>query len=64
MARETLPKDGARYQCGFGFNLYEDWRCDNDATEAFIDLDSKDLPKHVVIHARALCPKHFKFLGL
>lgn len=62
MARETLPVDGARYRCGYGFTRYEDWRCDRDATEA-LDPESfmrytGTMTRHEVIHGRAMCENH------
>jgi hypothetical protein len=65
MPREKLPPDGARYQCSFEFLAYgKPWRCDNDATEAYIDLDVKDIPKNVALHGRALCETHLQFFGI
>jgi hypothetical protein len=61
--RQQLPKDGARYRCSFGFVLYEDWRCDNDATEALHPDDMPEIPKNVVVHALAMCERHLQFLG-
>lgn len=62
MARETLPVDGARYQCSFAFVRYEDFRCNKNATEA---LDSETfmrytdiMGKYVVLHGRAMCERH------
>lgn len=60
--RETPPADGARYRCGYGFVRYEDWQCNETATQA-LDTDTfmrytDIMGKFVVIHGRAMCERH------
>lgn len=65
---ETLPEDGASYRCCYGFTLYEDWRCSKEAVGAIphgeLDRCVRELGKHGVLHARALCALHAFGFGL
>lgn len=66
MTRESLPDDGASYQCCFDFTEpgFEPWRCPRPATEAVTQEFYNNFEhKTIFLHGRAMCEAHLLILN-